>query len=113
MERQTRGHLNSLALAKHECNSPCANNHKNTVFQVDKTAATPWSIAQTQQSGISSEELELHIRDCGRHIERCMADYAESHNLSDRGEADFWRLRMEEAIRSRTPPQEQQHTGGR
>lgn len=45
-------------------------------------------------------ELEQHIRDCDVLIKEAMARYAESSSLLDVADADRWRLRREEAVRS-------------
>ena len=52
---------------------------------------------------MSPQELELHIQHCGKLMQAAMADYEASGCFSDRGEADAWRLRMEAAIKARTP----------
>lgn len=48
------------------------------------------------------EELEAHIRDCGRLMEAAMDRYAESSDLADLGDAHRWRLAMEQAINGRS-----------
>ena len=48
-------------------------------------------------------ELESHIVECGERMKASMAMYSISSAFSDRGDADFWRISMEHAIRARTP----------
>ena len=43
---------------------------------------------------MTPDELEAHIRDCGRLMQQAMDDYEASGCFSDRGEADYWRVRM-------------------
>lgn len=52
---------------------------------------------------MNDQEREQHIRDCGVQMQRAMLAYQQSGCLSDRGEADRFRLLMEEAIRGRSP----------
>lgn len=47
------------------------------------------------------EEREAHIRDCAWLMEDAMRRWYESGCFSHRGEADRWRLLMEEAMRER------------
>ena len=54
---------------------------------------------------MTPDELEAHIRDCGRLMQQAMDDYEASGCFSDRGEADHWRVRMEKAIASRSQDQ--------
>lgn len=54
---------------------------------------------------MTPDELEAHIRDCGRLMQQAMDDYEASGCFSDRGEADYWRVRMEKAIASRSQDQ--------
>lgn len=54
---------------------------------------------------MTDNELEAHIRDCGRRMQQAMAEYEISGCFSDRGEADYWRVRMEKAIASRSQDQ--------
>ena len=54
---------------------------------------------------MTDDELEAHIRDCGRLMQQAMAEYEISSCFSDRGEADYWRVRMEKAIASRSQDQ--------
>lgn len=53
--------------------------------------------------GLTPAELESHIRDCGRLIEKSMKAWYETGCFSHRGEADYWKSRMYEAIAARTP----------
>jgi hypothetical protein len=54
---------------------------------------------------MSDAERELHIRDCGWLMEDAMRRYCETGCFSYRGEADHWKLLMNEAIRGRSPAQ--------
>ena len=45
---------------------------------------------------LSEQELDLHIRDCGHRMTAAFA-------AGDRADADEWRARMYEAIKSRSP----------
>lgn len=55
------------------------------------------------RNAIAADELEAHIQSCGRLMQEAMARYEESSCFSDRGDADYWRGRMEEAIKARAP----------
>jgi hypothetical protein len=61
------------------------------------------SDARGDLSELSDAELEQHIKDCGWLAELAMCRWAQSGDFSDRGEADYWRRKMEEAIKSRKP----------
>jgi hypothetical protein len=52
---------------------------------------------------MSPDELEAHIKDCGRLMQEAMARFEVSSCFADRGDADHWRMQMEEAIAMRTP----------
>lgn len=52
-----------------------------------------------------SDELERHIRDCGRLMQAAYAKWNAYGDFADHGEADHWRMAMEEAIKSRSPAQ--------
>ena len=52
---------------------------------------------------MTDQERELHIRDCGRLMEDSMRAYHLTGCFSHRGDADHFRLLMQEAIRSRPP----------
>jgi hypothetical protein len=54
---------------------------------------------------LSDSEVEKHIRDCGWLMEDAMRRYCETGCFSYRGEADRWKLLMEEAIRGRSAEQ--------
>ncbi len=54
---------------------------------------------------MTDNELEAHIRDCGQQMQRAMAEYETSGSFADRGEADYWRMRMEKAIAARSQEQ--------
>lgn len=56
-------------------------------------------------SAMSDKERELHIKSCAWLMEDAMRRYYETSCFSHRGEADRWRLLMEEAIKSRSPAQ--------
>jgi hypothetical protein len=51
---------------------------------------------------MSESEREEQIRCCGRLMEAAMARYEASNDLSDRGEADRYRLEMEALIKGRS-----------
>lgn len=50
----------------------------------------------TKEATISEQELDQHIRDCGH---RMIA----AHAAGDKADADEWRRRMYDAIKSRSP----------
>lgn len=54
---------------------------------------------------MSDEEREKHIASCGYLMEDAWRRYCETGCFSHRGEADRWRLLMEEAIRGRSAAQ--------
>jgi hypothetical protein len=54
-------------------------------------------------TGMSDNEREAHIRDCAWLMEDAMRRWHETSDFGYRGEADRWRLLMEEAIRGRSP----------
>ncbi|MBK5203901.1 MAG: hypothetical protein JJD98_00380 [Polaromonas sp.] len=51
----------------------------------------------------SPEELERHVEQCGNLMRDAYARYELSGCLSDRGDADGWRVAMERAIDARGP----------
>jgi hypothetical protein len=64
-------------------------------------AAMPDHITEISTKSMSDEERELHIRDLGWLVEDSMARYYETGCFSHRGDADRFRLLMEEAIQQR------------
>jgi hypothetical protein len=70
---------------------------------------TDSAVAQAQhfvgqhRKPLSDEEREAHIKACGVLMEDAMRRWCETGCFSHRGEADRWKLLMEEAIRSRPP----------
>jgi hypothetical protein len=56
-------------------------------------------------ASLSDDERESHIRDCAWLMEDAMRRWHETSDFGYRGEADRWRLLMEEAIRGRSPAQ--------
>jgi hypothetical protein len=56
-------------------------------------------------ASLSDDERESHIRDCAWLMEDAMRRWHESGCFSHRGDADRWRLLMEEAIRGRSAAQ--------
>ena len=54
---------------------------------------------------MADSELEAHIKSCGQLMQDAMSRYEQSGCFSDRGEADYWRIAMESAIKSRSPEQ--------
>lgn len=52
--------------------------------------------AETPRQPLSEDELDLHIRDCGRRM-------TAAFSCGDRDDGCQWRDRMYEAIRSRSP----------
>lgn len=52
---------------------------------------------------IAADELEAHIKSCGLLMQEAMERYEVSSCFADRGDADHWRMRMEEAIKARAP----------
>jgi hypothetical protein len=68
-------------------------------------AAMPDHITEISTKSMSDRERELHIKDCARLMEDAMARYYETGCFSHRGDADRFRLLMEEAIRGRSPEQ--------
>ena len=54
---------------------------------------------------MNDAELEAHIEDLGLLMVAAYSRYEVSGCFADRGEADGWRLHMEEAIASRSPAQ--------
>jgi hypothetical protein len=54
-------------------------------------------------SAVSDDERELHIKNCGYLMEDAMRRWCETGDFGFRGEADRWRLLMQEAIRARSP----------
>ena len=54
---------------------------------------------------MSESEREEQIRCCGRLMEAAMARYEASGDLSDRGEADRYRMEMEALIKGRSAAQ--------
>jgi hypothetical protein len=56
-------------------------------------------------SVLSDKERELHIRSCAWLMEDAMRRYYDTSYIGYRGEADRWRLLMEEAIKGRSPAQ--------
>lgn len=58
-----------------------------------------------QIATMTSQELELHIKQCGALMEGAMAMYELSGCFGYKGEADGWRLCMERAIAARSPSQ--------
>jgi hypothetical protein len=66
-------------------------------------AAMPDHITEISTRSMSDAELEKHIRDCAWLMEDAMARYYETGCFSHRGDADRFRLLMEEAIRGRSP----------
>lgn len=57
----------------------------------------------TAKFRMSDEEREAHIRDCAWLMEDAMRRWCETGDFGYRGEADRWRLLMEEAIKARSP----------
>jgi hypothetical protein len=58
-----------------------------------------------RQKPLTDGEREKHIKDCAWLMEDAMRRYYETGCFSHRGEADRWRLLMEEAIRGRSAEQ--------
>jgi hypothetical protein len=56
----------------------------------------------SRQTLLTDGEREKHIKDCAWLMEDAMRRYYETGCFSHRGEADRWRLLMEEAIRGRS-----------
>jgi hypothetical protein len=56
-------------------------------------------------AGVSDEERELHIKQCAWLMEDAMRRWHETSDFGYRGEADRWRLLMEDAIRGRSAAQ--------
>jgi hypothetical protein len=54
---------------------------------------------------MSDQEREAHIKACGVLMEDAMQRYYETGDFGHRGEADRWRLLMQEAIKGRSPEQ--------
>jgi hypothetical protein len=54
---------------------------------------------------LSDAELERHIKSCAYLMEDAMQRWYDTGCFSHRGEADRWRLLMEEGIKSRSPAQ--------
>ena len=52
---------------------------------------------------MTPDELEAHIRDCGAHMQAAWSLFAETGWYEDRCDAIFWRKKMEDAIKARTP----------
>ena len=53
--------------------------------------------------GLSDAELEIHIAAMGERMLEAYARYEATGCLGDRGEADGWRLLMQDAIGARRP----------
>jgi hypothetical protein len=53
--------------------------------------------------GVSDQERELHIKQCACLMEDAMRRWHETSDFGYRGDADRWRLLMEDAIRGRSP----------
>lgn len=51
----------------------------------------------------TAQELEIHVIHCGNLMRDAYARYELSGCLSERGEADGWRVAMERAIAAREP----------
>jgi hypothetical protein len=82
--------------------------HTDTASPTVRNFAGPSSAAGVGQSrlhltGMSDNEREAHIRDCAWLMEDAMRRWHETSDFGYRGEADRWRLLMEEAIRGRSP----------
>lgn len=78
-----------------------------TCAQAVNEAATvnaPPSVSFTaaQEPPMHDAELEAHITDCGLLMMEAMRRWAEFGNFADRGEADCWRMEMEDAIKLRS-----------
>lgn len=58
-----------------------------------------------RRTSLTDAELERHIKSCGWLMEDAMQRWYDTGCFSHRGEADRWRLLMEEAIKSRSPAQ--------
>lgn len=54
---------------------------------------------------LSDEERELHIRSCGYLMENAMRRWCETGDFGYRGEADRWKVLMQEAIKGRSAAQ--------
>jgi hypothetical protein len=54
---------------------------------------------------MTDSEREQHIKDCGWLMEDAMRRYCETGDFGYRGEADRWKLLMNDAIKSRSPAQ--------
>jgi hypothetical protein len=54
---------------------------------------------------LTDEERERHIRSCGILMEAAMRSWSETGDFTYRGEADRWKLLMQEAIKGRSPAQ--------
>lgn len=54
---------------------------------------------------MTDEERERHIRSCGTLMEAAMQRWHDHGDFADRGEADRWRLLMQEAIKGRSAAQ--------
>ncbi len=54
---------------------------------------------------LTAAELELHIASCGYLMLEAYKRYEASGCFGDRGEADRWKVLMEEAIKSRSAAQ--------
>ncbi|MHB1201473.1 MAG: hypothetical protein ACYCZ6_18360 [Polaromonas sp.] len=52
---------------------------------------------------ITTQEIEIHIKQCGQLMQDAYARYEVSGDFSERGEADAWRMTMERAIALRSP----------
>ena len=58
----------------------------------------PADVGGASKRELSAEELELHIRHCGELIEKSMQVWCVTGCFAARGEADYWRQKMYEAI---------------
>jgi hypothetical protein len=64
-------------------------------------AAMPDHITEISTRSMSDRELSQHIKDCAWLMEDAMARYYETGCFSHRGDADRFRLLMEEAMKQR------------
>lgn len=58
-----------------------------------------------RRHSLTDAERERHIKHCGELMELAMQRWYETGDFGHRGEADRWRILMEEAIKSRSPAQ--------
>lgn len=80
-----------------ECNA------KYATLYVAPPQAEPFVGADAEP--MSDAERELHIRSCGYLMEDAMRRWCETGDFGYRGEADRWRILMEQAIKSRSAAQ--------